>query len=119
MAGYREHSFDPFAYEQAGAPMRPYNWVQWTGIAIGTIGILINVVYVAGSLGWMPKLIGSSSLGLPAIVLGIVLINSRREPSTQAGSEQLAKNRRVLLITTAIVVAILGAATVIDLLGAK
>ena len=26
MSGYREHSFDPNAYEQPGRPLKPYNW---------------------------------------------------------------------------------------------
>ena len=119
MAGYREHSFDPLAYEQAGAPMRPFNKVQWAGVVIGTIGIFIDAIFVAGSIGWMPKLINSPSIALPAIIMGVVLVNSHRVPSTQAGSEQLAKNRRVLLITTVIVVAIIGIAAVIDFIGAK
>ena len=57
MTGYREHSFDPNAYEQPGRPMRPFR--------------------------------------------------------------QLAKNRRVLLIAILACAAILGAALVIEFIGAN
>jgi hypothetical protein len=47
----------------------------------------------------------------------MVLVNSRRAPATQVGSELLAKNRRVLLITIAICAAIIGAAIAIEYSG--
>ena len=118
MSGYRQHDYDPNAYEQAGAPMRPFNWVQWTGIAIGAVGFVLTVVHLLGSLGWIRQWFDGSPPFFVLMLLGLVLVNSRREPGTLAGSEQLAKNRRVLLITVAVCAAILGAALVIDRLGA-
>jgi len=119
MNGYREHSFDPYAFEQPGRPMRPYNWVQWCGVAFAFLGIAIDLAYFAGRLGWMRPLIDSPAFAMAPIILGISLINSRREQGTQAGSEQLQRNRRVLLITVVVVAAILGAATVIEFSGAN
>ena len=117
--GYREHSYDPTVYEQPGAPLRPYNWVQWTGVAIGSAGAVLITLDVLGQLGWIPQWIDDPS---PAffmlLVIGMVLVNSRREPSTQAGPEQLAKNKRTLLITVAVCAAVLGAALVIQFSGA-
>ena len=119
MSGYREHSFDPNAYEQPGRPMRPFNWVQWVGVAFMAAGLLVDAFYVAGRLGWMPELVSTTSMAFVPVIVGVALINSRREPGTQVGSEQLAKNRRVLLITVAILAAILGAAAVIEFIGAN
>ena len=51
MSGYREHSFDPNAYEQPGRPLQPYNWVQWTGVAIGVLGLAIIALGLLGRLG--------------------------------------------------------------------
>ena len=116
--GYRQHSFDPNAYEQPGAPLRPYNWVQWTGLALGGVGLVLTVLQVAGQLGWVPPWLDRSPPVFVLLVLGAVLFNSRREPSTLAGPEQLAKNRRLLVITVAICAAILGAALVIEFQGA-
>ena len=119
MSGYREHSFDPNAYEQPGKPLRPYNWVQWTGIAIGGLGVLLTVVQLAGKVGVIPQWLDDSPPTVLLLLLGMVLVNSRREPSALAGSEQLEKNRKLLLITVAICAAVLGAALVIQFGGAR
>ena len=118
MSGYRQHSFDPNAYEQAGRPQRPFNWVQWTGVALGGIGLVLTTLQVAGQLGWIPRWVDGSPPLFILLLLGVVLVNSRREPAALAGSEQLEKNRKVLLITAAICAAVLGAALVIEYQGA-
>jgi hypothetical protein len=119
MSGYREHSYDPNAYEHPGPPLKPYNWVQWTGVAVGGVGAALITLDLLGRTGLIPHWIDDPS---PApfmlLVIGMVLINSRRGPATQVGSEQLEKNRRTLLITAAICALILGAAVVIELSGA-
>jgi|KBSMisStandDraft_5_1062788.scaffolds.fasta_scaffold1424688_2 drug/metabolite transporter (DMT)-like permease len=122
MAGYRDTAgYDPYVYDRPGRPMRPFNWVQWIGVGIGCVGAALVTLDVLGRLGWIPQLIGElppSTVML--LVIGVSLVSSRREPATQmVRSEQLAKNRRMLLITTAIVVPILVAAAALDLLGAK
>jgi hypothetical protein len=118
MSGYREHSFDPNAYEQPGRPLKPYNWAQWTGVAFCALGILAFFVWGFGRLGLIPQWIDHPAPVIMFGAIGSILINSRREPATQVGSEQLEKNRRVLLITVAVVAAILGAVTVIEFSGA-
>ena len=118
MTGYREHSFDPNAYEQPGPPLKPYNWVQWTGVAIGTVGAILVTLDVLARIGWAPRWIDPSPAPFMLLIIGTLFVNSRRAPGTQVGSEQLAKNRRVLLITVAICAAIIGAAVVIELSGA-
>ena len=122
MAGYRDTAgYDPYVYDRPGRPMRPFNWVQLIGVGIGCVGAALVTLDVLGRLGWIPQLIGElppSTVML--LVIGVSLVSSRREPATQmVRSEQLAKNRRMLLITTAIVVPILVAAAALDLLGAK
>ena len=117
MSGYREHHFDPNAYQQQGRPMRPFNWVQWTGVAIGCIGMVLTTLQVAGQLGWIPRWLDNSPV-FTLLLLGVVLVNARREPSTLAGPEQRARNRRALLITTAVLAAIFGGVLIIQFLGA-
>ena len=75
--GYRQHSFDPNAYEQQGKPLRPFNWVQWSGVAAAIVGLAIDAVYFAGKLGWSKAPLDSPSLAMPFILLGVVLVNSR------------------------------------------
>ena len=119
MTGYREHSFDPYAYEQRGRPMRPYNWLQWCGVALFALGMTLYGLLFAGRFGWIKPIVPTHTAGFVPVIVGVSLINSRREPGTQVGSEQLAKNRRVLLIAIAACAAILGAALVIAFIGAN
>jgi hypothetical protein len=118
MSGYREHSFDPNAYEQPGRPLKPYNWVQWTGVAFVGLGLVGYLAYAADRLGWVSLGLDNASPLIALPLIGVSLINSRRDPGTQVGSEQLEKNRRVLLITVAVLAAVLGAVAVIELSGA-
>ena len=115
---YRQSNYDPNAYEQQGAPLRPFNWVQWVGVAFAVAGIAVDLLYFAGRFGWVRPMIDSPSPALALILPAILLINSRRGPVTLVGSEQLERNRRVLLITVAILVALFGAILVIELSGA-
>ncbi|MEO6199112.1 MAG: hypothetical protein ABIO68_04160 [Sphingomicrobium sp.] len=118
MSGYRQSSFDPNAFEQSGRPMRPFNWVQWLGVAFLVITLLMLAVQVAGLLGLAPR--GNYSVGIPGLALGsIVLINSRRQPATDLAPELAAARKRWLIITVAVVVAILGAALVIEFAGVR
>ena len=119
MTGYREHGFNPNAYDQPGQPLKPYNWVQWTGVGIMTVGGLLAVAYILGKLDLVPQWLGQSSPAPFAfILLGTVLINSRRAPPTELTPEEMAKGRRTLLITAIICAVILGTVAAIDLYGA-
>ena len=118
MSGYREHGFDPNSYEQPGRPLRPFNWVQWTGVGFAILGLAIDAFYFAGRLGWVRPAIDAPTGAIGPIMLGVILVNSRREPDTLVTDEQRARNRKVLLITTLILVVVLGAATVIQFAGA-
>ena len=55
MTGYREHSFDPNAYEQPGPPLKPYNWLQWSGVAVVIAGAAVIFAEWFGKLGWIPR----------------------------------------------------------------
>ena len=118
MSGYRQHSFDPEAYQAHGRPLRPFNYVQWIGVALAVLILAVNALYAASLLGWIRPVIGNPSPMFGLMVVAALLINSRREPATLVGSEQLRKNRHWLLVTTLICVAILGAAALIEYIGA-
>jgi len=118
--GYRDRtSFDPNAYERPGPPLKPYNWVQWTGVAVMLVGGALLVASLLGLIGWVPQWMEEfSPAPFMLMVIGMLLINSRRQPGTEiVGPEQLAKNRKLLLITVAICAAILGGALVIEFSG--
>ena len=118
MSGYREHSFDPNAYEQPGPVLRPYNWVQWTGIVLGTVGFALFVLGVAAKFGWISEEfdLGFGPVGL--LLAGSALVNSRRGPGTPFDEQQLRRNRRTLVITVFACAVILAAALVIEFQGA-
>ena len=120
MSSYRDPIYDPNAWEQPGRPLRPYNWLQWLGFALMVVALLAYAYAPAATFGWVPKLRFQPMMaGLPLLLIGLALVNSRREPGTMVGSEQLAKNRRVLAITILVCAAILGAALVIEFIGAN
>ena len=111
---YREPSYDPNAYEHPGRQMRPFNWVQWTGFAFALIGAAIALYGLAAEAGWVPQLLDNVMPATSLVLIGVVLVNSRREPSTLEGSEQLGRNRKVLLITLVVVGLVLGVVTAIS-----
>ena len=117
MAGYRDTSnYDPYAGGDYGPPLRPYNWVQWTGVAIGLVGVAIDLVYLGGSLGMIPKLLDSPSVGISLPLIGAALINSRRQPGEPLTAER--KRRALIIIAVAAAVCVLVAAAVIYFKGA-
>lgn len=119
MSGYRQHSFDPNAYEQPGRPLRPFNWVQWTGVAIGSVGLVVSTLHLLGRVGWISQWVDDPSpSSFILLLVGASLANSRREPSSPVDDLQRTRNRKLLLITVAICAAVLGAALVIEFQGA-
>lgn len=119
MSGYRQSSFDPEAYQTAGRPLRPFNWVQWIGVGLEVVGLGLFLLTTVGKVGWIPQAANIPPIsGVMLMLVGVSLINSRREPSVDVTPEQRAANRRLLIITVGICAAILGAAALIDYLGA-
>ena len=94
MSGYRDTStFDPYGQTNYGRPLRPFNWVQWTGVALELLGVAIYVAYVLGKFGWIPQIFSSLVFGIVPLFLGITLINSRREERTDPAPELAAARR--------------------------
>jgi hypothetical protein len=118
VSGYRQSSYDPNAYERAGAPMRPFNWVQWTGVGLSAIGMLLAVAMIGAGLGvaWLAPFRNVPAV-IP-IVVGSLLINSRRHPATDPAPELAPARKRWFTIILVICAIALGAAAVIDLTGA-
>ncbi|WP_324806456.1 hypothetical protein SH584_09040 [Sphingomonas sp. LY29] len=116
--GYRTHQFDPNAYEEQGPPLRPYNWLQWAGVAIASVGVALFAAYLLGKIGVLPRWMDDpspASFMLP--MFGVLLINSRRAPATPVDEQQTARNRRALIIIVALGAVVLGAATAIEFSG--
>ena len=112
MSGYRESGYDPYDYPRYGQPLRPYNWVQWTGVGLVLVGLVIDVLYFAGRLGWLSRTVNPQIAFLP-IMAGALLVNSRREELTDPAPELAAARKRWLIIVTIFSVVVLGAATII------
>ena len=120
MTGYRDPVYDPNAWEPQGRPMRPYNTVQWLGVALLVLSIAAYTYFFASIKGWVPKLLFDPMYaGLPLLLIGTTLINSRREGQTDLAPELAAARKRTMLITIAACAAILGAALVIEFTGAN
>ena len=118
MSGYREHSYDPNASPRYGKPLRPFNWVQWTGVALGVVGLALYAAYFAGRFGWFRQELDSPMLGFAFLMFGVVLVNSRREQSYDPAPELAPARKRWMILTLVIVAAVLGAALVIEFSGA-
>ena len=118
---YRQHSYDPNAYEVMGPPIRPYNWVQWLGVLFAGLGVLAFLAYCAGKIGLTPEWLDNPA---PVIMLGAagsVLVNSRRQPIPEADqAEYRRKSRRNAIISlfVAAIAAIVGLAAVVYFKGA-
>jgi hypothetical protein len=108
MSGYRQRDLDLNGGGDTGPPLRPYNWVQWSGVALALVGIGIDLVYLAGRAGLTPRLLDSPSVGIALPLVGAALINSRRQPGQPSDPEALGR-RRTLAFTVA------GAAFVVGL----
>jgi hypothetical protein len=115
MPGYREHGFDPSAGGDYGRPQRPFNWVQWLGVACLFVGAAIMLAYVGGGLGLLPKLLDSPTPGTAFVMIAIPLIASRREAGTLSVE---SKRRRTVIIAVALAVCALTAALVFYFKGA-
>jgi hypothetical protein len=114
MTRYRgTSSFDPFS--TPSRPARPFNWVQWTGVALIVVGVALDLAFLAGEAGWLPKWRAVPSVAFTPLIFGVLLINSRRGPTADPAPELAAQRRKWLTITIAIVTVILGAATIIDI----
>jgi hypothetical protein len=118
MAGYRDtSSFDPFG--AATRPARPFNWVQWTGVALLMVSVGLNLAFLAGQAGWLPKWNFTPTLATAPMIFGVVLMNSRREPVQDPAPELAPARRRWLLGTIVVVSLILLTATIVDAVTGK
>ena len=118
MTGYRESNFDPYAGpSNQGPPVRPYNWVQWTGVALILAAVLLDVAFVGGKVGWWRKVLDTPSIAISLPLFGVALINSRRQPVTDPAPELAAARRKWLAIVVAIAAVVLGIATIFAMKG--
>jgi hypothetical protein len=119
MAGYRDRStFDPNATPSLGRPLRPFNGVQWMGVGMMVVGFAMYLFYFAGRFGLMKELLNSPIIGTTTMILGVTLINTRRQELIDPAPELAAARRRWLIIVVAICALILGIATAFTFQGA-
>ncbi len=111
---YRQSTYDPYAYEQPGRPLRPYNRMQWIGVGFVWIGLAGYLAWAAERFGWIDIGLDRPTAFVALPMIGIALINSRRQPGTPVDSLQLRRNRKVLAITVAVCAVVLGAAVAIS-----
>ncbi|MCW3796283.1 hypothetical protein OMW55_00465 [Sphingomonas sp. BN140010] len=115
---YRQSSYDPLATSAGGRPLRPFNRVQWTGVALIVLSLLLVAAMLAGEFGLTSfRSLRHAPVFIPALI-GSLLVNSRREPVVDPAPELAAARRKWLLITVAVCGVILGAAAVLSLKGA-
>ena len=115
MSGYRDRSnYDPYASPQYGKPMRPYNWVQWTGVALLVASIALNLAFLAGEVGWLPKWKFSPTLSTSPMIIGVMLINSRREQLADPAPELAPARRKWMLIVLVVCAVVFGTAIAIS-----
>ena len=117
MSGYRESSYEPNAYQRPGSPMRPYNWVQWSGVGSALVGMGIALAYLAGRAGWIHDPLDSPMPAIIFVMLGSVLINSRREPGS--GPVRVTSRRTLIVIMVGLVAFAIGLAAALYFQGAK
>ena len=116
MSGYRQSSFDPNAGGDTGAPLRPFNWAQWTGVGFAVVGVAIDLAYLGGQAGITRKLLDSPSIGIALPLIGVALINSRRQPGQPLSPE--IKRQRMLIIAVAFAICIVALGALIYFKGA-
>ena len=116
MSGYRQSGYDSEAYQTMGRPLRPFNWLQWTGVAFEVAGVILFLVKLAEKSGWIPQWVDLPLISaVMLMIIGMSLINSRREPANDVTPQQHAANRRLLIVTVGLCAIILGAATIVTL----
>ena len=119
MTGYRQHSYDPNAWEEPAPPARPFNWVQWTGVGFAVLGGLFWAAYVLARIGIIPQVVDSALPFIMMTCIGAVLVNSRRQPAREITSAVAAKRRRWLAIAAILFAILVAAAAFIDIQGAN
>ena len=119
MSGYRTSSYEPdTSLGRGGAPMRPYNGVQKVGAVLVAAGVALDLVYLAGRLGWIAPLKDAVLPAAGLTLAGVALVNSRRQPVPDLAPELAPARRRWLMIISLICLAVLGIATAIQFTGA-
>jgi hypothetical protein len=98
--------------------MRPFNWVQWTGVALFAVAMAMALVRWAGRFGWIEPHADETSLSGALNVMGLILIMSRREPVPDDAPGLSPARRGWLVVLFALAVALAGTAIFLQFLGA-
>jgi len=110
---YRQSSYDPLATSVGGKPLRPFNWVQWTGVAMIALGVAFALAFLLGQAGLIPQYLHNALPGSQLPLIGMFLINSRREPVVDQAPELAGERRKWLIRVSVACVLILGLAAIV------
>ena len=91
--------------------------MQWTGVGSGLLGVALYLAYFAGRVGWIAQLLDSPMIGFPFLILGIMLVNSRRETIPDPAPELAAARKRWMIIILTLCALIFGVAIALELTG--
>ena len=116
MPGYRQHGFDPGHWEPQGPPLKPYNWVQWTGVGMVSLGGVAYLALIADKLGWIHIGFHDVAGFVTLPMMGVLLINSRREELPEEKRDEYReklRRRTYIALAVALVAAAIGFALAI------
>jgi hypothetical protein len=110
---YRRSTYEPLASTGPGRPARPYDRTQRVGVGFMILGLILLGLQLAGIFGVAAL---ASLKHVPVVLLttlGVLLINSRREPIVDPAPELAQARRKWLVIVGAACGLLLGLALVL------
>ncbi|WP_114227708.1 MULTISPECIES: hypothetical protein [Sphingomonas] len=101
---YRQSTYDPLAPAANGPPLKPFNWVQWCGVAMAALGVVGSLLWLGAVTGLVPAW-GKDFVRFGLIgTFGIILINTRRaDVPPEERVAYRAKQRRQSIIMLVII----------------
>jgi hypothetical protein len=103
---YRQSSFDPLFIPSSTRPKRPFNWVQWLGVGCEVAAGAVLLLHLGGQFGVLGGEPVTVHYATVLALVGMTLINSRREEGEPLSDAQRRRNAQWLWWTIAILVCV-------------